>query len=74
MQGFVSFEIARFRGDELRAEAARLRLVRTSLRSRRRSTRRRIARALLAFGFFFVDIGRNIGRGEEVSDGSCVAH
>jgi hypothetical protein len=72
MQGFLDFEIARIRGDELRAEAARIRLARARPRGRRTSTRRRVARALLALGFFFVSAGRDIGRGEEVSDGACV--
>jgi hypothetical protein len=56
------FEVARIRGEELRAEAAQNRLARRLIRDRRAPTRSLISRALLAFGFFFVEIGRSIGR------------
>jgi hypothetical protein len=55
-------EITRTRGEELRAEAAQNRLARKLGRGRGASTRSRISRALLALGFFFVQIGRGIGR------------
>jgi hypothetical protein len=56
------FEIARSRGEELRAEAALNRLARTGIRGQGTSARRFLSRAFLALGFFFVEIGRGIGR------------
>lgn len=60
MQSWADYEFAQLRCDELRAEAARQRLVRLVLRNDRISARRRIARALLAFGSFVADVGRRI--------------
>ena len=69
MQAWLNLEYAHARGDELRAEAARMRLARTSERTARNGTRRRVARALVALGTIFVEAGnRVLGGGEVTAD------
>jgi hypothetical protein len=71
MEAWLNREYIRRHCEELRAAAARDRLARCADRPARRSARRRIGRALLAFGFFFVNAGELVGGKEDLSGGVC---
>jgi len=62
MHALIYLDYARMRAAELRAEAERARLARMLAHRERGSIRKRIARALLAFGSALMNAGRAIER------------